>query len=330
MIPKRSPRIVALLIAGTLVGALFASPVLAAKPARPGGTADASPLTVSPSTAGDTNYVRFDVTFENSRNSSLQQVTMTAQTPAGSDLQEVEAGPVVGGEDQGGCDAGGTHLSCVIGTVEAFESVELSVVYQVPTTGPRMDLSFIFKSTGAPGTDPNTSHGDDFRVDGFVLISSDNYAGSYLYQSEDPDDVDDLTVATDQALTKRGNPQSTKVTGPEFNIPVSASEVGANDFLCPEEDDLGNPVECFGQWSVINVNNGLVYDDGFTVVIGYDQVPGNSGDVGFVHLVGGGSTFITESCGGEVTTNCIVDVDNVSGDLFYTLIIDNNGPIRGI
>jgi hypothetical protein len=327
MIPKRSPRIVALLMAGTLVGALFASPALAAKPVRPGGTAVAVPGTVAPSTAGAKNYVRFNVTFNNTRNSSLQQVTIEAATPAGSDLEAVVAGPLVNGVSQGSCNAEGTNLSCTIGTIVSGASVTLSVAYEIPvTTASTMSVSFIFKSTGAPGTDPGTSHGDDFPVNGSVVIDSTDFDGGYLF------DPGDLEVATNQVLSKRGNPQSTKVFGPESGIPVTASEVAANQapFSCPDEDPLGNPVECFGQWSVLNVNNDTIYQDGFTVVIGYDSVPGNAGDVGFVHLVGGGSTFITESCGGEVTTNCIADVDNVSGDLFYTLIIDNNGPIRGI
>lgn len=327
MTPKRSPRIVAFLIAGTLVGALFASPALAAKPVKPGGTALAVPGTVSPSTADETNYVRFNVTFTNTRSSSLQQVTMTAATPAGSDLEGLADLLRVNGALQGSCDTAGIDLSCTIGTVEAGVSVTLSVVYDVPiTTATAMNVTFVFKSTGAPGSDPGTSHGDDYPVAGTVTLDSSDFAGTYLF------DENDLIVASNQALTKRGNPQSTKVFGPESDIPVTVEEVGANSFTCPEEDDFGNPIACFGQWSVINVNNGALYDTtgGFQVVIGYDQVPGNSHDVGFVHLVGSGSTFITEPCDGEADTNCILSVDNVSGDLFYTLIIDNNGPIRGI
>jgi hypothetical protein len=329
MIPKRSPRIVALLIAGTLVGALFASPALAAKPVKPGGTAVAVPETVGPSTADAKNYARFDVTFTNTRNSSLQQVTIEAATPAGSDLEAVVAGPLVNGVSQGTCNADGTNLSCTIGTVVAGASVTLSVVYEIPvTTAASMNVSFIFKSTGAPGTDPGTSHGDDFPVNGSVVIDSTDFDGGYLF------DPADLVVETNQVITKRGNPQSTRIFGPESGIPVTASEVAANQapFNCPEVDDSGDPVECFGQWSVVNVNNGFDYstEGGFLVVIGYDQVPGNSGNVGFVHLVGAGSTFITESCTSATDVDCIVSVDSVSSDLFYTLRIGDNGPIRGI
>jgi hypothetical protein len=338
MTPKRSPRILALLIAATLVGALFASPAWAAKPVKPGGTAAAVPDTVSPSTAEDTNYVRFDVTFTNSRSSSLQQVTMTAETPFGSDLEEVVVDPfkvnptggVVG--PFGSCDDSGTHLICTLGTLESLYSVKLSVVYEVPvTTASAMTLNFIFRSTGAPDSDPSASHGDDYPVSGTVVLTSSNFAGSYLYQTSDPDDVDTLDVATNQLLTKRGNPQSTRVTGPAFGIPVTASEVAASNFTCPEEDQDGNSVECFGQWSVINVNNHADYTTtgGIVVVIGYDQVPGNANDVGFVHLVGAGSTFITESCSNAIPVDCIDSVDNVNGDLFYTLILGSNGPLRG-
>lgn len=327
MIPKRSPRIVALLIAGTLVGALFASPALAAKPVKPGGTAPAVPGIVSSSVAGDTNYVRFNVTFTNTRNSSLQQMTMTADTPAGSDLEGLAAALLVNGASQGSCDTSGIHLSCTIGTVEAGVSVTLSVVYEVPiTTATAMNVTFIFKSTGAPGSDPGTSHGDDYPVAGTVIIDSLDFGGTYLF------DASDLVVASNQALTKRGNPQSTKATGPLVGFPLTVEEVPGNSplYTCPTNET------CFGEWSVVGVNNGLLYTPGFFVVIGYDQVPGNANAVDFVHLVGPARTpsFIRDFCDAEavpaITVNCIDSVDNISGDLFYTLILDNNGPIRGI
>jgi len=327
MIPTRSPRtLAALLLAMTLVGALFASPALAAKPPKPGGTASpAVPPTVSPSTADETNYVRFNVLFTNTTNSSLQQVTMEAETPADSDLEAVVAAPLVGGMAIGStCDDSGVDLSCIIGTVEAGLSVTLSVVYEVPvTTADKMDIAFIFKSTGAPGSDPRRSHGDDFPVIGTVFINEDgDFAGTYLY------DASDLDVATDQELTKRGNPQSTEAIGPQTGFPLTVQEVAGNTNLynCPPGET------CFGEWSVVNVNNGLKYEPGFVVVIGYDSVPGSASGVEFVHLVGPSLTpsFIRESCDEDTTVNCIADVDNVSGDLFYTLILDNNGPIRGI
>ena len=320
MIPKRSPRIVALLIAGTLVGALFASPALAAKPPKPGGTTfPGVPSIVSPSVTGDINYVRFNVEFENTRNSGLQQVTMSADTPTGSDLEALAAPLLVNGTPQGGCDTSGIDLSCTIGTVEAGALVTLSVVYEVPigATG-TMQVRFVFESTGAPGTDPNASHGDEYPVTGTVTIDSSDYAGTYLF------DANDLVVASNQALTKRGNPQSTKATGPQPGFPLTVEEVDGG-YTCPAGEI------CFGQWSVVSVNNGLTYGPGFFVIIGYDSVPGNANDVDFVHLVGPGltPTFIRDSC--DVTPiNCIFDVDNIGGDLFYTLKLNNNGPIRGI
>lgn len=323
MIPNRFPRtFAALLLAMTLVGAMFASPALAAKPPKPGGTAPAVPPTVSPSTADEINYVRFNVTFTNTTNSSLQQVTMDALTPANSDLEAVVAGPEVDGVLQGSCDATGIHLACTIGTVGADLSVTLSVVYEIPViTADKMDVTFIFKSTGAPGTDPGRSHGDDFPVNGTVIINDDaDFASTYLY------DATDLDVATDEVLSRRGNPQSTKAIGPQTGFPLSVEEVAGNSYSCPEGET------CFGQWSVVNVNNGMKYAPGFAVVIGYDQVPGNASAVQFVHLVGPGLTpsFIREFCDADTTVNCIDSVDNVMGDLFYTIILDNNGPIRGI
>jgi hypothetical protein len=322
MIPKRSPRIVALLIAGTLVGALFASPALAAKPVKPGGTAPTIPEKVSPSTLGDTNYVLFDVTFTNTRSSSLQQVTLTDESLTDPDpvFAGLVEGPTVGGDDQGTCEAGVTELRCVIGTVDAGESVKLKVVYEVPiTTVNKIEINFVFKSTGAPGSDPSTSHGDDYPVTGTINFDSSDYAGTYLF------DASDLIVASNQALTKRGNPQSTEATGPLPGFPLTVEEVDGT-YTCPANET------CFGQWSVVSVNNGDKYAPGFFVVIGYDSVPGNANDVEFVHLVGPGltPTFIRDECDADTLVNCIDSVDKMNGDLFFTLILDNNGPIRGI
>ena len=292
-----------------LIGGLLAGPVLAKPPAF-AGSATAVPGTVSP---GGT--VRYNVSFTNTSPSNLSQLFLNAATPNGASLEAIVAGP-----SQGTCDDGGVNLSCTFGALNAGASVTFSVVYTTTGSGSSMTVPFVFSSTGSTGSDKGkNSHGDDFIVAGRVTLNgSDDFSGMYLF------DPDELTVADNQNVGRQ-NPQSTKATSNQAGVPLTVGEVGAGSFDCPGI----STASCFGQWSVVNLNDGAIVAGGFEVVIGYDKVPGNADTVRFVHLVGSGSTFITQMCGGTITVNCIASIDQVASDVFYTLIVDNNGPMRG-
>ena len=91
------------------------------------------------------------------------------------------------------------------------------------------------RATATPSSRPTPSalNGDLTKFNGGYLATGDS-----------------VIVATSAALN-RNNPQSTKITAPETGIPVSAAE-DSNISQCTAL--FGN--DCFGQASVLNVNNG--------------------------------------------------------------------------
>jgi len=300
-------------IAGIMASLLFASGMFAgtalAKPLDLSGSAPATPGMVSPG-----SYVRFDVSFTNPTSSNISQLYMTTKT-----ADTFVA--LVSGPSQGTCDTSGPLLTCDFGALNAYTSASFVVVYRTPSSGSG-NVDFIFTSTGDTGSDQGkNSHGDARTITGAVTVStSRDFSGSYLY------DPNDLTVA-DNLNVSRQNPQGTKATGVGAGVPLTVGEYPPNTYVCPGE----STASCFGEWSVVSLDNGNLVPGGFEVVLVYDKVPGNNNSVRFVHLVGPGQTpiFITQSCSSSLTVNCIKSVTSSQGDVFYTLIIDNNGPMRG-
>jgi len=323
MIPKPFPRTVtAILLALALAISALAAPALslaAPKPPKYIGSAAETPTQIAPG-----NMVRFDIEFKNNTSSNFAQLFMTADPPNAT-LDSVLEQPTINGIQQGNCAADiDGNLSCTFGALNAGQTVKLAVLYDAneDATG-TLTVNFLFTSTGDTSSDtPERSHGDDFPVTGSVIINTDaDFDGGYF--------TDPASVGTDPELTRRGNPQSTSV--PAFagfgGGPLTVEEVDANDtdLVCPGI----STASCFGQWAIVNVNDDALFLSGFQVVLGYDHVSGNAEDVMFVHLVGGGSTFIQEACDADTLVDCIASVDNVNGDTVFTLILSNNGPLRG-
>jgi hypothetical protein len=123
------------------------------------------------------------------------------------------------------------------------------------------------------------------------------------------------------------------VNAPEDAIGVS---VGEQTFPCPAF--IGT---CFGQWSVIYVNDGAPYPNGFSVVIGYK---GNIGNASFVHLfddynaVTNPTAYELIEYPADVCVNnppqpgddlpCMV-LSESGGDSFVTLWLTENGRLSG-
>jgi hypothetical protein len=106
---------------------------------------------------------------------------------------------------------------------------------------------------------------------------------------------------------------------------------------------------CFGDWNLISANDGGPVPGGsFRVTYGYDKIAGQPGDVGFVHLLdpdgdgiyGEGQvagtdyvlvpSFNSNPCSTTHPTNCVESFSTSNGDYFFTLVLDGNGPMRGI
>ena len=161
----------------------------------------------------------------------------------------------------------------------------------------------------------NNSHGDAFKQADTVSLDGDitKFNGGYLATG------DSVIVATSAALN-RNNPQSTKITAPETGIPVSAAE-DTNISQCTAL--FGN--DCFGQASVLNVNNGKVYAGGFRVDIVYNQ---KKPDAEFVHFFDNGGSEQLATCAATPVAPC-AKVTTQGQTTFVTLFLTENGKTFG-
>jgi hypothetical protein len=317
----RNLRLVSVLtITAALTFSVFASAALAGTPAGWSASAVASPAKVS---ANDT--AGFKVTFTNSGPSNISKLFLVASAAG-----FVEASP-----SQGQCNPTGP-LWCSLGAVNAGTTVNVTVVYATGTANKSVD--FEFNTTGVAADKNNKSHGDALKVvpttTALVSTSNRDFAGRFIGTNGNQ------TVLDDPKLTNK-NQHSTQVNAPEDFIPVTVEERLAGAFECPSTVEGFDPSSCFGQWSVVNVNNGSVYTQGFTILVGLSHFEIPQGvdetNLNFVHLNDDGTfdRLIDQDCdfsngSGNPPTNMPCKVVTPSGnDLLGLLWVIENGPYRG-
>ena len=329
MFRNRSTRVLASLTLTTILAlTAMAGPaaILGAK-ASAIATAFSIPDSVSPGA-----NVAFDVSFRlaETETSTLAQLFLEAKTPNGAQLLGLEPGS----PSQGSCNVTDALLTCAFGSVDPGIEVTLRPVYKAPTTGTSMFVPFNFNTTGvATGGKKDqggNSHGDAYQALPATvgLNGSDNFAGAYIRDGSSA-----LTIFDNQSLHATRNPQSTLVNAPEDAIGVT---VGEATFGCPAS--IGT---CFGQWSVISVNDDGSYPSGFSVVIGYK---GNIGNASFVHTDDLGNIIETieyvstdpddptDICSDSTPTSaelpCMI-LSTSGGNSFATLWLTRNGRLSG-
>jgi hypothetical protein len=312
MLTRRHPlrASAALGVATALLLASLAVPTLA-KLANVTVTATAVPGSVTPGA-----NVAIDLRFYNSPSTSnISQLYLNATTPAGWTLVEIES------KNQGACTApAGGDVYCNIGAVNAGADFDARIVYTTPSGGSgsvALDW-FLFNTTGVANDTGKRSHGDNYIPTGSVTLDTSNDFGG-AYTSTGTQLVTDNTT-----LSKRQNPQYTQVNAPEGGIGIT---VGEATFPCPAE--IG---KCFGQWSVISVNDGALYSpDGFSVVLGY---VGNIGNVKFVHVLDDGTVQKLDACTAnpapvtERNPGCYW-IDASGSNTLVTIWLVENGRLSG-
>lgn len=259
--------------------------------------------------------VAFDVHFKNTDNSNLSQFFLNAVTPAGATFVGVES------SSRGGCGNTAGNLSCTFGALNSGAQINLRVVYTTTSSPGTFTVPFNFSTTGVAPDKGHNSHGDDYPTPGIVPLDATlNFGGAYTSAA--------VQVVTDnQTLSKRQNPQFTKVFAPAGLIGVTVGEAAGNAFACPSQAG-----SCFGQWSLIAVNSGVQYGGGFKVVLGYN---GNIGNAKFVHVLDNGTVqLITAQCSSatpavsEMNPGCFI-IGSSGGDSFVTLWLIQNGRLSG-
>jgi len=222
----------------------------------------------------------------------------------------------------GSCAAGpGTNdveLQCSWTTgVAPGATIQIRAVFTTPLSGATMPVDFERSTTGYVPNTPgkkNNSHGDAYKQPDSVTLNGDinTFNGGYLAST------DSIIVATSAALN-RNNPQSTKITAPETSIPVSAGE---NSDI---SDCTDNFTGCFGQASILNVNNGKVYAGGFKVEIVYNM---NKPNAKMVHFFDNGGFEELSTCLATPVAPC-ASVTTANGKTFVTLYLTENGKTFG-
>ena len=259
--------------------------------------------------------VAFDVHFKNTANSNLSQFFLNATTPAGAIFVGVES------TSRAGCSNVAGNLSCTFGALNSGAQINLRVVYTTPSSAGTFTVPFSFSTTGVAPDKGHNSHGDDYPTPGIVPLNANlNFGGAYTSASGQ-------VVADSQTLSKRQNPQFTKVFAPAGAIGVTVGEAAGNLFACPSQAG-----SCFGQWSLVSVNSGTQYPNGFKVVLGYS---GNIGNARFVHVLDNGTVqLITAQCSSatpaasEMNPGCFI-LSSAGGDSFATLWLIQNGRLSG-
>jgi hypothetical protein len=313
MFRNRSTRALAsLLLAVSLALSALAGPamILAAQPTAD-HTATAVPGAVTPGAK-----VAFDIHFKNTSPSNLAQFFLNADTPDGATLVEVES------STRPGCDTSSGDLHCTFGAVNSQAVVDLRVVYTTPSAKGTFTVPFKFSTTGVAPDKGKNSHGDDYPTSGSATLDdSKDFAGAYTSSTGQ-------VVSDSQDLHRTRNPQFTKVTAPEGAIGVTVGEAPGSAFICPPSAGT-----CFGQWSLISVNDSFNYGSlgqAFSVQLGYK---GNIGNANFVHVHNDGTIdLITNTCPSSpppfTSVPCKI-ITTSGGDSFVTLWVKQNGRASG-
>ncbi len=282
---------------------------LAARPSAD-HTAVAVPGGVTPG-----SNVAFDIHFKNTAKSNLAQLFLKATTPAGAAFVAVES------TNRAGCSNAAGNLSCTFGALNSGAEINLRVVYTTTSSPGTFTVPFNFTTTGVAADKGHNSHGDDYPTPGVVPLNANlNFGGAYTSAAGQ-------VVADNQVLSRHQNPQFTKVFSPAGAIGVTVGEVAGNAFTCPSQAG-----HCFGQWSLVSVNSGAPYANGFKVVLGYD---GYIGHAKFVHVLDNGTVqLITAQCSSatpaasEMNPGCFI-LSSWGGDSFATLWLIQNGRLSG-
>jgi hypothetical protein len=219
-------------------------------------------------TAGD--FVAFDVALTNDSPSTVAQLTMDA-TLAGP--QPTYRGTfIVGGSlaAQTSCSASGA-FACTVGNVASGGDLQLRVVYLTSTTTGTLDAEFFGTSTGAPGSDPGTSHGDTFQasaaVDTLAPFSDTGDKGTSGYVPPSGDDLQ-----TNPAGFGPQNPMWTRITVPAAAL--ANAQFGTTAFLqeASSFDGVVCPLDaCFGQTSNLALAGGAHLPAPFKVEVRVDN-----------------------------------------------------------
>ena len=300
--------LMAFVTASALAVSVFGGSASAATPNWSMDPVVSLPSSVTPGAAAG-----YRVTINNAGPSNVAQLYLVAYLGG---TTSPAPNPVFTFTTQGSCPNTGATLYCTLGSLKAGKSVSVTVAFSTPADATAFSIRFEANTTGATSSDGGTSHGDTIQQTGTTALSSDpDFAGRFVIGS--------TQVANLQVLTS-ANLQSTKVTAPTTNIPVTVAD---GDQVSP----LICPIACWSETSEIHVNSGIPAGL-FKVEIGIDK--DLSGTVnGIYHEFDTGhvpaSETITAKCpkNGTPSSPCFSVSKLGGGDMLITVWLNENGKI---
>lgn len=220
------------------------------------------------------------------------------------------------------CSTATGVMVCNVGSLPDDATATFTVAFNVPggTTG-SFDLNINLRAgTGDTGSDGGNSRGDTKTFPSSTGISqSINFDGGFTLSSE--------TFQTTGNLG-RNNKQTTTLTTTDLNIPVTVTD-GISSYPCNLCSNL------VGDWSVLDVNNGISGPIKVTIMIWGGSVPGGVPASGLylIHADGsGGYNVVDQLCDAtHSNADCLDGVPVKVGNNYKIVAwLTKNGGLRGI
>ncbi|HEX5015182.1 MAG TPA: hypothetical protein VFV72_13610 [Candidatus Limnocylindrales bacterium] len=261
------------LVATVTVGSLLAIQALAgpASAAPPNWAMTVTPLpaAVSPGQAAG-----FEVTVTNNGPSNIAALYLNDS------LMNVTPVYLLSADRPGACGETGTVASgplfCSFGALTDHQSVTIVVAYDTTGSNASFPITFQANTTGATFSDgpKRKSHGDTLtKAVSTALSTNKNFAGLFSTTTG--------TGVTNDTNLSGNNKQATGVQGLPPGMQATVEDGPGTTGTCTS----GGPVPCnalFGEWSVVNVNDGDDVAGGFIVTIKFK----NGTPTGFLHSYG--------------------------------------------
>lgn len=271
-----------------------------------------------PPTVGANANAGYTVTIANNGPSNISSLFL---------VDDIATAPsYVGTPTQGSCNQTGA-LYCAFGTLNANQSVTVTVAYKVGTSN--FSVNFQGNTNGATFSDAgHHSHGDTLAPNPVTtttsVSNSQNFGGGFV--------VGDTSVQDFQTVGKK-NPQATSLVAPDTIIPATVEDGITTGIACTDS----HCANAFGEWSRINVNNGQPYGTAFkvTLLLWGGEVPGgvSTSNIVVLHTLDNGTTeAIGTDCtyAGGVPTNAECrTVTKVGNNYQIDVWLFKNGSLKG-
>jgi hypothetical protein len=318
VIRKRLGRFATAFTAGSLALALLGVGSVAAR--NPAWTVSFTKL---PPTVAAGREAGWAVTVTNNGPSNINDLNISLTSEVDGQLPAYLSDLVLSSGGTESCSTSTGEMVCNVGTLSDDATVQFTVAFHVPSgTSGSFDLNVNLRAgTGDTGSDGGNSRGDTKTFTSSTGIGSgNNFDGGFT-----------LGGATFQTTGNlgRNNKQTTALDTTDLHIPVTVTD-GLNSYPCTA--CTSNQV---GEWSVLEVNNGISGPIKVTILIWGGSVPGgvSASDLYLIHADGsGGYNVVDQLCDAtHSNADCLAGEPVKVGNNYKIVAwLTHNGGMRGV